>query len=82
MLRMTGGNSIAHLGKHGRDKAQSGAGEELGRIERGQEAGRGRSAGRRVGGVSRVVRLVVIASLFQKVKKVLARNEFQDEEKE
>lgn len=44
LLKVASGYGIAHLGEHGRDKAETGSGEQLGRLHGGKETGSGGSS--------------------------------------
>jgi hypothetical protein len=74
------GDSLAHLREHGRDELEPGAREQLGRVHRGQDAGRRRRAHQLEHVLGRGLGVVVIAVLLQEVEEVLARDELEEEE--
>ena len=77
LLDMTGGDGLAHLGKHGGNQTETGTRKELCRVEGGEE---GRGWGRVVVGVIIWDWVVMIAGLGKKIEEVLAGDVFEDEE--
>ena len=82
LLSVTSGHSVTHLSEHRCDEAQPGPGEELRRVERGQQAGSGWCTGRRIGRVIRILGTVVIARLLQKIEQIFSWNELEDKQQE
>jgi hypothetical protein len=81
LLGMTGSDGFAHLSKHGRDETEAGTWEKLRWMLCGEKAGSWWSLRRRYGIIrSGRVQVVMIASLFQKIKEILAWDILQQEE--
>jgi hypothetical protein len=79
LLCVTGGDGITHLTEHGRDKTETSAGEQLGRMQVGKQTRSGGCMRGRDGGLGGVD-VIMVTGLFQKVKEILARDVFEKEE--
>lgn len=73
---MTSCDGITHLTEHGRDKTETSAGEQLGRMQVGKQTRSGGCMRSRDGGFD----IIMVTGLFQKVKEILARDIFEKEE--
>lgn len=81
VLGVTSGYGITHLTEHGRDKTETSAGEQLGRMQVGKQTRSGGSMRGRDGGLGGVD-IIMVTGLFQKIKEILPWNVFEKKEEE